>query len=397
MTFTIQHNSAIDTKIGEDLKIITSAVVREIGTLIQSVLLVGGFGRSEGSVYVEPGQITVLGDYDIFLCLRALNKVQFAWHYRRQQQNMHRLAEQLAEQLRIKQIDLVLKHRSYFNTNAAPTLEQYEVKHGHKLLYGNPDPCTRMPEWTAQEVPRDEFIRLLRNRGMGLLMAALYSDGPNFREQRENFIVEVNKAWLAIGDFLLYQQGNYHVSYRQRLQHLADAQCDFRFPWTFVKSRYRQALEFKLTPDWEMFAHTDLNAWWLETKQTWLAMLQEEEARRSGRPWQSWSMYAQRSTQRLPYRQIATNWLRSSGASAADRYRRLWYVSHPALMLASISLLLQARETAGYKNEPVQELAGLWSWGRVHDVAQSWSAMAKMVLAILHPQGEVARILNGRV
>jgi hypothetical protein len=395
MTFTIQHNRVIDQKIAADLRVITATVRQEIGSLLDSIVLVGGFGRAEGSVICTPDRITVLGDYDIFLCLRTCSKFKYAWQYRQQQESMYRLAEKLAEQLGIKQIDLVLKHRSYFGKSAKPSLEQYEVKHGHMLLYGNQDPCANMPEWTTQDVPLHEFIRLLRNRGMGLLMAALYMEGHNFADvKRENFIVEVNKAWLAMGDLFLYQLGKYHVSYRQRLSRVIDPQFEFPSPWKHITANYRQALKFKLSPDWAMFEQTDLQAWWLETKQTWLAVLQEQESIRSDIAWQSWSVYARTSSQRLPFRQIATSWLRSSSTENRNRYRRLWYISHPAFMLASISLLLQARESAGYAVEPLREMSSLWKWGNVQNVAHSWSSMAKMVLASMHPQGEVSRILN---
>lgn len=397
MTYTNRHNAAIDARIASDLQEISHAVVNEMGALVHSILLVGGFGRGEGSACENAGAIKILGDYDLFVCLNSRSMVRYAWYYRKHQPRLHHIAETLADRLGIKQIDLVIKHHAYFAQHGVPTLEQYEVRYGHMLLFGNEDPCDRMPEWPAQQVPLEEFIRLLRNRGMGLLMAALYMESGDFlHSQRENFILEVNKAWLAIGDLFMFRQSVYHYSYRQRLNHIREHPETIPPQWPQVRAHYQKALEFKLSPEWELFAQTDLKRWWLDTKETWLAVLEEQEAIRSGRPWNSWPEYARCSRERLPYRRIVTNLLRSSAADYRRLYQRMWNLSHPATMLASISLLLQARDAAGVLSEPVRDMAAMWKWGRIQNAAHSWSSLAKMVLACMHPQGEVARIINAQ-
>ena len=65
MHYTIEKYSEIDAKIEKDQVLINSKVLGLLGDHVHSILLCGGFGRGEGSVYVKNGLVQVVNDYDI--------------------------------------------------------------------------------------------------------------------------------------------------------------------------------------------------------------------------------------------------------------------------------------------------------------------------------------------
>jgi len=72
---------------------------------------------------------------------------------------------------------LAIKPYFYFAKVRNLKIENYEVRNGHYLLYGKSDPCLAMPEWDAKNLPLFEGTWLLRNRGLGMLIAGLYFIG----------------------------------------------------------------------------------------------------------------------------------------------------------------------------------------------------------------------------
>ena len=65
--FTVYDEKNIDAGIQSDLEKITAILHQNFHDEIQDLILVGGFGRGEGSVLIENGVHKPVNDYDIVL------------------------------------------------------------------------------------------------------------------------------------------------------------------------------------------------------------------------------------------------------------------------------------------------------------------------------------------
>lgn len=64
--YTVYKDEKVDVKVEADLNHIVTKVISSWNS-IQSIILVGGFGRGEGSVLVQNGVIKPLNDYDLVI------------------------------------------------------------------------------------------------------------------------------------------------------------------------------------------------------------------------------------------------------------------------------------------------------------------------------------------
>ena len=160
----------------------------------------------------------------LHILLKARNPIQYTMLYKRYHAPLQNLAHTLATDLKMKQIDLTLRHCSYFERPEILKIENYEVKQGHVLTYGVHDPTRLMPKWRAEDIPLFEGTWLFRNRGAGMLIPALYfmRDGGIPDEKKENFVIECGKAELAMGDCILLLRKKYHHLYSERLRCIDD-------------------------------------------------------------------------------------------------------------------------------------------------------------------------------
>jgi hypothetical protein len=126
----------------------------------------------------------------------------------------------------------------------APSLLDYEMKHGHQVVWGDRQVLDALPEFA---VPLSEGARLLLNRGKLLLdiQRRLENPAPLSEEERIRFIKFIHKVLLAFGDAALLAAGAYDLSYAvKKLRHPAIGQCPDR---DFVVEGYCKAIELK---DW---------------------------------------------------------------------------------------------------------------------------------------------------
>lgn len=293
MTYTIDNNPEIEAKIENDQKYINSQILRLLNSHVHSILLCGGFGRGEGTVYVREGKIHIVNDYDITIVLKERNPFKYVRLLKKYGSQLQDLAEKLARDLEMKQIDLSMKHISYFETPKALRIENFEVKKGHIITYGNNDPTNVMPDWKADDIPLFEGTRLLRNRGAGMLIPALYFLNINGipEEKKENFVIECNKAQLAMGDSILLLKRLYHHLYAERLKRIKELDVSNIPKGEKILEYYCGALEQKLRPDFEKFYRRDLVNWWFEISKLLEIFYRYFERIRLGKSFDDWLEY----------------------------------------------------------------------------------------------------------
>ncbi|MCR4432281.1 MAG: hypothetical protein NUV45_14865 [Tepidanaerobacteraceae bacterium] len=401
MHFTIHHDEQIDKKVRADLDLIKDEVLAFLGEEVHSILLCGGFGRGEGSVVVQNGLVRVVNDYDISIVLKERNRLRYAILYKRYHDPLNALAERLAHRLGMKQIDLCLKHLSYFDGDSALKIENYEVLKGHVLLYGEEEPCDAMPDWQPQDMPLFEGTWLFRNRGGGLLLAARYFMGRDGipDDKRENFVIECGKAQLAMGDSLLLLNRCYHHLYSERLR-IIDSMDVRHIPMgERILAHYREALEQKLQPDFERFYRRDLISWWFEIVELFDIFYKYFESRRLGVSFDNWIEYAElrKPEDQLDWHIWAGGLVRGGWRVAKTTWRRRNLLkARKSGFIAVMALLLFSAERHGFNGAYMERAAERLGVRLGENLENGWRHLTDIFFQTWHPAGEAGRVAKER-
>jgi hypothetical protein len=357
MHYTWHADPEIEFRIHNDLIFIREAILKRMQPQIHSILLVGAFGRGEGTVIKTRDGISVLSDYDIFITLKGNRRLAYLWRYLKFNRSIKRLAFELSHSLGIKNIDLMLKPQSYYRTSDSLCLEKYDVLNGHVLLWGSENPVDWMPTVLSSHIPLSEISRLLRNRGVGLLLAALYLDENSMDiHLRQKILTECHKAIIAMGDAYFILNHKYDSSYHQRLL-CARHQSDTFFGLPGLREDYIQALHYKLSPDMETVEAIDLSAMWQRVVKQFEHVFRQVEQNRIGRPFQTWSEYVSLNPDGVSMRRLVMNTMGLKGIPrSVAAFRRLWVQSHSGRMTAALVCLLFGRMTT--VSEPFWQRAG---------------------------------------
>ncbi len=246
--YTIYENEDVDKLIQIKLDLIVDNIIKFIGSQnIKAIILTGGFGRGEGGVIIDNGSIKLINDMDInIICKPQKYRNTIA----DKKEGLEQLAQKLADDVDIKQIDLGISHpaRFYFSTNRVGI---YEYRNGYKSLFGNIDVKRRIKNYKAENLPLADGTQYFLTRGSGLLIAALYFYNKKniYKKDRENFLIETNKSILAMGDSFLLLNKKYHYSYQERLNRLTTIDFKQAPNGKIIKEIYYKALQWKLRPN----------------------------------------------------------------------------------------------------------------------------------------------------
>lgn len=299
----------------------------------------------------------------------------------------------------MKQIDLCLKHLSYFDGNIPLKIENYEVLKGHMLLYGEEDPCAAMPDWRPEDIPLFEGTWLFRNRGGGLLLAARYFVGRDGipEGRRENFVIECGKAQLAMGDSLLLLNKQYHHLHSKRLDALDSLSVDKIPEGERILAHYREALKQKLKPDFNRFYSRHMIAWWFEIVELFDTFYRYFERQRLGVPFKDWIEYAKlgKPEDQLDLRIWAGGMIRGGAKSFSPTYRRrnLLKVRKSGL-IAAMALLLFSMRKDNFRVSYLERAAEQLDARLAGDTLNDWRHLTDVFFQTWHPAGEAARVVE---
>ncbi len=399
MYYTIHQDSRIDKKIEDDMKYIVQEVRNLLGDEIHSILLCGGFGRSEGSVEIKNRGVHIVNDYDISVVLKERNRFKYALLYRRFHPQLEKLAERLARELEVKQIDLDLKHLLYFD-NQPLKIENYEVLKGHVLLYGKEDPCQYMPDYKAEDMPLFEGTWLFRNRGAGMLIAARYflDNGGIIREEkRENFVIECSKAILAIGDSILLLKRQYHHLYQKRLEITKKLDLSDIPDASAIIPRYIEALNQKVKPDFERFYSRDMVEWWFEIAEILDKFYRYFESQRLRANFRDWIEYAglKNSEHKVDKQRLLGAMIRKEIDPLSLRsIRRGILRAKKSGFIGLMALLLFSTRRGGFY-QPYLEKAGEMLDVEIEgNSLEDWCRLTSIFFHLWHPVGEAGKFVE---
>lgn len=392
--FTAWQDEAVERFVSDRLRRIVDAVTAQMGADLEAIVLSGGFGRGEGGVLrLAQGEFHVVNDFDVELVYHEpfgtfVSKVLVQLRHRKALQG---LAERLAREFKMKQVDLALRG-SHTLSKAVPKLADYDLLYGHRLLWGRANPCARMRRFASADIPAFEGTWLLRNRGIGLILARLYLDnGALDSTTFENFYIEINKAALAMGDALWILSGRYTVQYADRAANF-DALSDMPFPrMAELASAYRSAAEYKLRPVAHPYPDVAPETLWNQTARLYVEFFLWFESQRLVRDVPDLAGYAAQvlavpaNSGGGPLRR----WMdRRTGAAGEcpPALRSLKYTpSHSVLFVAA---LLGAR----IGESTARDVLAKWPVTGT-GTPDEWPEQARGLLALLHPSGEVGRFL----
>jgi hypothetical protein len=237
-----QGSAAFNQGLHAELAAITADVVAAVGPSMEALVLGGGYGRGEGGVVLIDGVEHPYNDFDLFLFVKPGAHVQVQALNARLEPHAHRLGihVDVSRPIRLAEIP-----------NWPPALIWLDLLEGHTVLAGPTDVLSsRAPAWLGRPLPSVEALRLLLNRGAGLLWAMRVvrnaEPPPDPQFVRRN----AYKAALALGDALLILHGGYRSVCTGRdalFQALADTNPEVRA--LDVADFHREGLAFKFHPD----------------------------------------------------------------------------------------------------------------------------------------------------
>lgn len=399
--YTAWNDASVDRYVHGQLDLIVQRVCALFGSRVRAIVLTGGFGRGEGSVLRRgDGTLRVINDYDVDVVLGGRVNAAFGGFISklRFRRPIQRLARNLAIELGIKQIDIGLRNAVIIPETEEVRLVDFDLRHGHRLLYGETDPLSALPDYRADQIAKFEATWLLRNRGIGLLLARLYLGeyGRLADENRENFYIEINKAFLAAGDALFILRGRYVCSYAQRAFRIEELVADDIGAMAGLRDVYRRAAEYKLRPIEGMYPGIPPAALWRMARDRLVDVLLYVESQRLGRAFPGITEYSDwvrkqprlRTAQRLKL--LLRRW---SGDLAGTRPTvSSLGMDRARSVLFTLALLAWEAERAADNRVAegiVEELVGerVPTWVR-------WRSLASEFLLLVHPGGEVGRFLK---
>jgi len=251
--YTIRNEKKVDDRISKDMKILLEFVLTVVGKEnISSLILVGGFGRGEGSVIVKNKAMTPLNDYDLLLVVKKpLTK--------RLKQKIKSVSKKLAKQFKIDFVDIDIVTYNDLDRFDQISIANYEILNKNIVIFGEP---LRNKKINPKKIPLFEVTRLMLNRAGGMLMAKLVlEDYKDNRDVKRFVYIQCMKAILALGDAYLLLNKKYDSSYEQRMGVIQG----FGVLEKQFLSEYKRFSKFKLMPNTE-YEKTDVGRLWKKAR-----------------------------------------------------------------------------------------------------------------------------------
>lgn len=252
INYTKYDNKKINHEIANQLSIIVDEILKykdELG--IVSIVLLGGFGREEGSIIFRNGRVEPLNDYDVNIVVEK----HFPFFNNLPPLDVNKIINVISDNIKNK-IDISHVDMGAIPYSILPTLPNiianYEIKYGGKILWGE-DVLKKMPNYDPKEIILSDGITLLFNRFNCLINGF----PPANLNRKEHSIVQLVKPLHACCESLLLLSGDYHYSYEERNKRFKKI-----FPEIFPELYKRipqlieyvdKAIKFKLHPDYDMF------------------------------------------------------------------------------------------------------------------------------------------------
>ncbi len=279
--YSIRGSEAFDARLDRDFTSVSRALAAAPdGPGFLALVLIGGYGRGEGTPLIVDGGEAPFNDYDFVVVSEPMSRRRRS----RVQANLRQLEQRLTRDLGLP-VDLCLYADNVLR-RAEFSLLNYEMKYGHKVVWGDARILERMPAYRHDAIPLSEGTRLLLNRGKLLLdvRRALRAGRVFTADERLKFMKFVLKAQLAFGDCSLLLARDYDISYAVKHERIGRcAAVDVPDAGVMIEG-YRRAIALKEWGDYGFLDGYDLVAEFERVRSYYVKFLQWYEGRRLGRP-----------------------------------------------------------------------------------------------------------------
>lgn len=381
--FTAKGGSRVEQTIFFVVTQIARVVKGEISHgCLESLLLIGGYGRGEGGIETRDDIECPHNNLDFLLVTSKLNCAARA-------NLQHQL--DLAVAPLVSEFDLGIDFSviSSWKLRHFPCeVMWYDARHGHKTILGSDKLLQSLEHLRLESVDPVSMRDLLVNRGTLLVINELLLSKPKLSEEdRRTIIKHTFKAIIGYGDAALFFRGQYHWSYlerQRRMQHCTGI-CDG------LHDLYQEATQFRFRPDYERYREYNISLWLknvrsvlepvhlnCESKRlsiknlTWPQYPTEMTMSACASDWKSpksilrkYVNYIRHRNWKTPHQEISSVFFRSLG------FRDMLAITYPvvAYELSSATHRELACEMLGAESRTIQALriAYLKAWGSFGD------------------------------
>jgi len=235
-----EGDAAFDKMLDKHLGEIAETIGKsEVSGDIAAVILGGGYGRGEGGVFKSSdGRKRLYNDLDFFVIAGDVSRVRL----KKVDKVMASIGTDFSRKLKID-VDFGPAKTLQQLAKTPFTMMWQELREGHVVIYGDKEVLDILPDYDLHDLPRSEGLRLLLNRGAGLLFVRQRLEQEKISAGDRDFIGRnLNKAVLACGDVFLLLRRKYCLSVRERLALLEELAPELAAP-------YRRAVRFKFSPE----------------------------------------------------------------------------------------------------------------------------------------------------
>ncbi|MCR4572798.1 MAG: hypothetical protein K5787_03435 [Lentisphaeria bacterium] len=241
--FTASHDTTVNQLIADTICDLQHDIQQIADSSNFSIYMGGGYGRGEGGVFITDDQRHLpYNDIDFFVFTRR----KLSWKRKAFDDALQKIGLEYTHRLGISIDFAPAKNIDKFRKEQH-TLMYQELLYRHVLIHG-PDILSDITCLPPHDLPALEGLRLLVNRGMGLLLAIKkLADEPESPDTIDFAVRNMHKAAQGAGDALLMAMHRYDYSFERRLQLIQyDAKTNPAFKE--LAPLYKDALDFKIFP-----------------------------------------------------------------------------------------------------------------------------------------------------
>jgi len=244
MSYSVYGSSDFEAMVDKLLKSVVDEFLSKTDlSKLSALVLGGGYGRGEGGVFRHDGIEELYNDLDLFVFTKPMNLIS----RRKLKHALNHLHQLLSSEHGID-IDFSIPMISK-SLPATPISQMYyDLRYGHKVLWGNPHLLHALPGWSAQDIPRMEALRLLLNRGIGLYLSQRYLAEEDPACHADFINRNICKALQATAEAIMIDNGKYESSVVSRMRILQDTNLESYSGQVKLKAEILKAMEFKLMP-----------------------------------------------------------------------------------------------------------------------------------------------------
>ncbi|MHA1298622.1 MAG: hypothetical protein ACTSO9_04165 [Candidatus Helarchaeota archaeon] len=265
--FTDYKENWIDAIISSHMEIISKEILKKIKK-IDSIILVGGFGRGEGTIkIVGKNKLIPLKDYDIIVVTNSnisekkyISLIQNIHNALKIPSNWYKGAAPGQFHINIKLVKMKNLKR------LPPDLSNYEIKVASKILYGTD--VRKLIPIQKEDVTYSSGLRVLLNKVIGLL-EYLPSNPASYRNNeslKESISYECGKTYIEIGTALTILMGCYEASYKERAKNFEhffpNILPDLANKSPNLAKQVKKFTNYKLKPDSDKINNDPVELWY---------------------------------------------------------------------------------------------------------------------------------------